>query len=133
MIGRFLPVAIGLAAVLVAGDLDLQTGREARAAENYPTSPNLFYNYYVPAGNYGGAPAQLYLSPRPTPPVVGHTYVTYQPLMPHEFLHHHKRSYRRVHAGGGVTHTKVWWCYFPWNQGSGEYGRWRLPPCSWCW
>ena len=110
MIGRFLPVAIGLAAVLVGGDLDLQTAREARAAQNYRTSPNLFYNYYVPAGNYGGAPAQLYLSPRPTPPVVGHTYVTYQPLMPHEFLYPHCRTYLRYNGpNGGWTRTAVTW------------------------
>src|SRR6185503_243391 len=46
---------------------------------------DLFYNYYV-GNNCGGMGAQLYLSPRPVPPFVGNTYITYQPLMPHEFL-----------------------------------------------
>src|SRR5215469_9938667 len=50
---------------------------------------DLFYNYYVA----GTPPAQLYLSPRPTPPLVGHTYITYQALYPHEFMYHHSRSY----------------------------------------
>ncbi|HEV3340860.1 MAG TPA: hypothetical protein VG125_10905 [Pirellulales bacterium] len=50
---------------------------------------DLFYNYYV----NGTPPAQLYLSPRPTPPLVGHTYITNQALNPHEFLYHHSRTY----------------------------------------
>ena len=54
---------------------------------------DLFYNYYVGPSVYGGQPAQLYVSPRPTPPFVGHTYITYQPLMPHEFLYKHCRCY----------------------------------------
>src|SRR5215469_6071355 len=56
---------------------------------------DLFYNYYVGPSVYGGQPAQLYVSPRPTPPFVGHTYVTYQPLLPHEFLYKHGRIYHR--------------------------------------
>ena len=110
MIGRLSPVAIGLAVVLVAGDVDLETARQARAAQQYGTSPDLFYNHYVPAGNYGGAPAQLYVAPRPTPPLVGHTYVTYQPLMPHEFLYPHCRKYWRYNGStGGWTRTLVIW------------------------
>jgi hypothetical protein len=69
----------------------------------------LFNNYYVPPGPCGGAPAQLYLAPRPTPPVVGHTYVTYPPLMPHEFLYKHHRVYVRQNPGAGVTVTRVQW------------------------
>ena len=49
-------------------------------------APILFYNYYVPpvgcttCGSQGSSGAELYISPRPTPPLVGHTYITYQPL-----------------------------------------------------
>ena len=70
---------------------------------------DLFYNYY--AGQYGGQPAQLYISPRPTPPFVGHTYMTYQPLMPHEFLYKHHRFYHRYNVYDcGATKTCVcWW------------------------
>src|SRR5262245_16091505 len=76
--------------------------------------PDLFYNYYVPGnpcGGVGGVPAQLYISPRPTPAFVGHTYITYQPLMPHEFLYHHCRWYFKPNGeGSGLTTTKVcWW------------------------
>ncbi|HUY92005.1 MAG TPA: hypothetical protein VMV10_24910 [Pirellulales bacterium] len=84
---------------------------------------DLFYNYYVPGAN-GGPPAQLYISPRPTPPLVGHTYITYQPLMPHEMLYPHKRTYRRydsahrlpvnkttVRWGGARFPGRVWYRY----------------------
>lgn len=75
---------------------------QARAAD-------LFYNYYVPSGGAGGAAAAMYPCPRPTPPLVGHTYVTYQPLMPHEFLHQHHRNYWRFHPDGRCTRTVVTW------------------------
>ncbi len=72
---------------------------------------DLFYNYYVGPSAVGGNPAQLYLCPRPTPPLVGHTFITYQPLMPNEFLYIHHRCYSRYDAiNGGATCTHVlWW------------------------
>ncbi len=72
---------------------------------------DLFYNFYAP--NYVGAvPAQLYVAPRPVPGSVGHTYVTYQPLMPHEFTYPHHRTYRKWYdCGRGMNRTKVtWYC-----------------------
>lgn len=71
---------------------------------------DLFYNYYVP-GYGGGPPAQLYLSPRPTPPLVGHTYVTYQPFYPHEMLYRHHRTYYRCGGRGCLpaNYTTVSW------------------------
>jgi hypothetical protein len=81
--------------------------------------PDLFYNYYVPP-TCGGMGAELYLSPRPVPAHVGHTYITYQPLMPHEFMHHHHRTYHRYYNGGqGLTRTHV------------KYGTSILPNWSW--
>ena len=69
--------------------------------------PDLFYNYYVPGGP-GGVPAAMYLAPRPVPPLVGHTYFTYQPLLPHEYLYPHQRSYYRYYnCGTGLTRTSV--------------------------
>jgi hypothetical protein len=74
-------------------------------------SPDLFYNFYVP-NQCGGAPAAMYIAPRPVPALVGHTYYTYQPLMPHEMLYPHHRTYRQWYDDGrGVTRTKVaWYC-----------------------
>jgi hypothetical protein len=72
------------------------------------SADDLFYNFYTQPG-YGGAVAEMYLSPRPTPPLVGHTYITYQPLMPSEFLYRHQRNYTTCNAEGGVTRTSVRW------------------------
>lgn len=74
------------------------------------SNPDLFYNFYVgPACD--GVPAEMYPAPYPTPPLVGHTYYTYQPLMPHEFLYQHHRVYRQYYNyGRGVNRTTVrWW------------------------
>jgi hypothetical protein len=91
-------------AVLLAAGAMVAESASAQAAD-------LFYNYYV-AGVNGGPPAQLYLCPRPTPPLVGHTYITYQPLMPNEMMYQHHRSYRRYddchHLP--VSVTRVHWC-----------------------
>jgi len=77
--------------------------------------PTLDYNYYYPAPNQPGAgqiPAQMYLCPIPRPPqYVGHTYITYPPFQPHEWLWQHRRAYYRYHPGGGMTMTSMWWVY----------------------
>lgn len=93
-------LAAGILAAAAAGG-----SREARA------DGPLFYNMYMPS-TVGGPPAQMYLSPRPVPPHVGHTYYTYQPLYPHEFLYPHMRVYRRYSSSrwvpDNVTHVS-WW------------------------
>ncbi len=99
-------VAIVLAGWVAVGHL---VENRAEAAVRYRTPPNLFYNYYVPAVGCPGIGARLYVCPRPTPPLVGHTYVTYEPLMPHEFLWKHCRVYKRKHPDGKCTRTMVLW------------------------
>jgi hypothetical protein len=84
-------------------------GAIGQAQARQSTSGDLFYNYYVPPVGYGSVGADLYPCPRPTPPLVGHTYVTYQPLMPHEFLYTHHRVYRTGHADAPPTRTSVQW------------------------
>jgi hypothetical protein len=60
------------------------------------------------------------LAPQPVPPLVGHTYYTYQPFMPHELLYPHHRTYHRYYDGGrGLTRTSVSWYRPPltsWTQ-----------------
>ncbi|MBX7165819.1 MAG: hypothetical protein K1X74_05670 [Pirellulales bacterium] len=102
-----------LRAALVACALSLALAAERAAAQGpyyTPTVPNeLFYNFYT-QGGASRVPAQLYISPRPTPELVGHTYITYQPFMAHEFLYKHKRDYYRYNPTGGFTITRVhWW------------------------
>jgi hypothetical protein len=75
--------------------------------------PTLNWNYYypVPAAEQTmpQIPARLYLCPRPVPPYVGYTYIAYPPFQPHEWLWPHQRAYYRVHPGGGMTTTSIWW------------------------
>ena len=95
---------------LIAGGLLLGTTDQAQAAlVRQSTAGDLFYNFYVPPVGHGSVGAQLYPCPRPTPPMVGHTYVTYQPLMPHEFLYKHHRVYKTKHLDAPKTVTRVRW------------------------
>lgn len=72
------------------------------------SQPDVFFNLYQP-NNFGEA-AAAYPAPLPTPNWVGHTYYTYQPLMPHEFLYHHHRTYRQYYNNGmGMNRTTVHW------------------------
>ncbi|MGD0516137.1 MAG: hypothetical protein ABSA26_01260 [Thermoguttaceae bacterium] len=80
-----------------------------QAADRHSEPGDLFYNFYVPPVGDQSVGAELYLCPRPVPPLVGWTYITYQPLMPHEFLYHHHRTYAYYHADGGKTLTSVSW------------------------
>jgi hypothetical protein len=75
----------------------------------HSTPDDLFYNHYVPPVGPNSVGAELYVSPRPTPPLVGHTYITYQPLMPHEFLYKHHRCYTTIHEDAPKTRTSVHW------------------------
>jgi hypothetical protein len=79
--------------------------------------PDLFYNYYAWPSCTGNG-AELYVSPRPVPPHVGHTYITYQPLMPHEFMYAHHRTYHRYYNGGqglNRTHVSYHHSWLPWR------------------
>ena len=58
-------------------------------------------------GSPAGVAAAMYPCPRPTPPLVGHTYVTYQPLLPQEFLYQHELHYRTCYPDGSRTRTTV--------------------------
>lgn len=92
----------------------LSCADESRAQGIQPpvAEPYLFYNYYVAPNPAGGVGAAMYPSPRTNiPPHVGHTYITYQALSPHEFMYPHHRSYYRYHPGAGWTRAKVWWMW----------------------
>lgn len=96
--------------------LGLLSGRMLQAQEKIgPPAPipgPVYHdNYYVAPGPGGQVGAQLYPSPRPTPPIAGGTYITYQALQPHEFLYQHSRTYIRPYPDGTATGTKVRWSY----------------------
>lgn len=68
-----------------------------------------FTQYYV-ADPHMGVHAEMYVSPVPTPPLVGHTGITYPPLAPHEWLYPHTRRYYQTYNGGrGWNRTTVKW------------------------
>ena len=66
-----------------------------------------------------GLPVPLYPVPYSTPPVVGHTYFSYPPLMPHHSLHHFPKAYSYRHAPG-LSRTNVLWhasyVHSAWNR-----------------
>lgn len=69
--------------------------------------PDLFYNFYT-QGQANRANAQMYMSPGPVPPNVGHTYYTYQPFYPHEYLYGHKNRFHNYYDNGrGMNRTKA--------------------------
>ncbi|TWU56581.1 hypothetical protein Poly51_24970 [Rubripirellula tenax] len=69
--------------------------------------PDLFYNYYT-QGNASAANAQMYLSPLPVPPNVGHTHFTYQPFYPEEMLYWHKNKFHNYYDNGrGMNRTRA--------------------------
>jgi hypothetical protein len=92
--------ALSLAATLVVCMHAFGAGRTALAVG--PT--DLFANYYT---DTPGVPAQLYVSPLPTPPQIGHTWITYQPLAPHEMMYHHHRRYYSYHPCAAHSVTTV--------------------------
>jgi hypothetical protein len=76
-------------------------------AEEPQTEASGSYGYYVQPGGGNGLGASLYPCPRPTPPLVGHTYISYAPLNPHEFLYpHHKRYVQSDCSGRTVTRAR---------------------------
>ena len=102
-----------LLAAAVASWLICSAAAPATAGDWYDFNNPLFSNYYVAAGSPAGVGAQLYVCPRPTPPLVGHTYVTYPPFAPDQFLYQHSDCYRRVNCDGSVTRTKICYSYRP--------------------
>lgn len=69
--------------------------------------PDLFYNYYT-QGNCNRANAQMYVSPVPVPAHVGHTFYTYQPFYPEEYLYWHKNTFHNYYDNGrGLNRTRA--------------------------
>ena len=83
------------------GDIDV--GCQGRKYDR----PDLFYNFFS-KGNCNQANAQMYISPLPVPHFVGHTFNTYQPFYPHEFMYWHKNRYNNTYDNGrGLNRTRA--------------------------
>ncbi len=109
MTHRLIPA--GIVAILLAGswlatsDASAVEGRMKRDI-SYQNKNDLFYNYQV-GPNPSGTAAAMYISPGPIPANVGHTYTTYQPLMPHEMMYKHTRSHYAHTPGAGWSRSKI--------------------------
>jgi hypothetical protein len=91
---------------LLGGCKDLLNNQAGCQPKKYDR-PDLFYNFYS-QGNCNTANAQMYISPVPVPAFVGHTFNTYQPLYPHEFMYWHKNRFHNNYDNGrGMNRTKV--------------------------
>jgi hypothetical protein len=99
--------------VLVAAVLGVAWTLAASEALAIKPAAPVSANYYVADAT---APAALYVSPRPVPPMVGHTYITYQPVMPHEYLYTHHRVYVTRHPDAPRTVTCVSWSHRPFQD-----------------
>ncbi|MEM6330433.1 MAG: hypothetical protein AAF790_09300 [Planctomycetota bacterium] len=99
-------LAAALLAGLMTADATAETGWSGKRAISFQRPNDLFYNYYV-GPEPSGTAAEMYVAPLPVPERVGHTYGTYQPLLPHEFMYGHTRSWWTHNPGAGWTRTKV--------------------------
>jgi hypothetical protein len=97
--------------------LGCRSGSNGECQYRFYGQPDLFHNYYA-WPSCTGQGAELYVSPRAVPPHVGHTHITYQPLMPHEMMYDHHRTYHRYYNGGqGLNRTSVSYhsSWLPWR------------------
>ncbi len=103
---------------------DLPSSEEGGIGDDYNAAaiqrgygrPDLFYNNYT-QGNANRANAQMYLSPVPVPPNVGHTFYTYQPFYPQEMLYAHKDRFHNYYDNGrGMNRTRATYWYPPVKQ-----------------
>lgn len=94
-----------LSTVVVAPSASAVEGAWKRTI-SYQNKQDLFANYYE-GPNPSGTATAMYVSPRPVPVHVGHTYTTYQPWMPHEYLYRHTRSHYAHHPGCGWSRAKI--------------------------
>ena len=105
----------GVVAALVFCAESLALAAPINGGVQAPT-PDVFYNFYaspVAAGNAPGLGAQLYVSPRPVPPRVGHTWITYLTNF-------------STGITGGISALPVRWACRQWPVGIG--GKKRITP-----
>jgi hypothetical protein len=87
-------------------------------------SPNNLFSQYYTQPSPSLTTAAMYNAPHWVPSHVGHTYYTYQPLMPHEMMYQHSRNYYNYYNTGGyygspnaLNKTQV-----RWQSGSNHMG-----------
>jgi hypothetical protein len=99
---------IGLASAVA---LVLASHAGAQDGSQTPLASNFLYNYYTQPGA-SQVTAGMYPAPYWVPPNVGHTYYTYQPLMPHELMYEHRRNYYQSFGDNPGYHSGA----YGWNK-----------------
>jgi hypothetical protein len=139
--------------VALVATLAAATGSFATAQDQTPLASNFLYNYYTVPGA-SAVQAGMYPAPHPVPANVGHTFYTYQPLMPHEHMYEHSRNYYNYYAppetfyhdpchcrggGGGLNKTTVVWQNggshvgpFPFSGGAAAAFKYRVHSARYC-
>ena len=112
MFNKFLAGAIMMACMAA---FNMLVSNSAQAQIGPGNFPNHLFAQYTTQGQ-GGLTAGKYIAPHPIPSNVGHSYRTYEPLMPHEMLYEHDRNYFNYYndnsfKGGGpsLNITSVRW------------------------
>ncbi len=93
---QFMKIRNFFVAMVAAVSIGLVAAPISAQSSGGPT--NLFPQYYTPAVR-SMTNAGMYPAPHWVPREVGHTYYTYQPLMPHEMMYVHSRNYYNFYAG----------------------------------
>ncbi len=89
------------------GNCGGSTGAGGMAIGRSYGQPDLFYNHYT-QGNQNTSNAKMYVSPLPVPANVGHTFNTYQPFYPEEYLYWHKNKFHKYYDNGrGMNRTRA--------------------------
>lgn len=102
----FTLIVAGLAVVAATASPVSATEGMHKRSISFQDKQDLFYDFYE-GPDPSGTAAAMYISPRPVPVHVGHTYTTYQPFMPHEYLYRHTRSHYTHNPGAGWTRAKI--------------------------
>lgn len=127
--------SLALAAGLLACSLSPARADGYKRAISYQNKQDLFYNFYE-GPNPSGTATAMYVSPRPVPAYVGHTYITYQPFMPHEYLYKHTRTHYSYGCGAGWSRAKIrygthgLWADHWWWIVKGEHPSLPRPPVA---
>lgn len=85
-------VVIAVAAAACFGFLTESTQAQGSLTNN-------LFSQYTTQGASNLTDAGMYPAPHWVPQEMGHTYYTYQPLMPHEMMYTHSRNYYNYYAG----------------------------------
>jgi len=112
-----------LVAVVAVAGMSLGTASAMAQFGEGNSANNLFSQYSTQPGA-SLTQAGMYPAPHPVPAYVGHSYYTYQPLMPHEMMYQHSRNYYNYYNTGGyyggndaLNKTQV-----RWQSGSNHMG-----------